>query len=72
MHEVTYSIFSKVAVRPVELIDNIKRAFEIIANVDIINISVNVEEYTVKLIGEIHSITKKDELKNNLFCFWRV
>jgi len=72
VHEVTYSIFSKVAARPVELIDNIKRAFEIIANVDIINISVNVEEYTVKLIGEIHSITKKDELKNNLFCFWRV
>ena len=63
VHGVTNEISIKPAVKPIEIKEKIKKAFERMANVDAKNIFVDVEGHTVKLTGKVHSIKEKDEAR---------
>ena len=67
VHGVSDSITLKRAVKPVEIKEKIKRAFERMADVEAKNIIVEVEGHTVKLIGKVHSILEKDEARKTAY-----
>ncbi len=57
----------KQVVKPTEIKDKIKKAFERLADIDAHNISVDVDGNTVKLRGKVHSISEKDEAKRTAY-----
>lgn len=67
VHGVSDSITLKRAVKPVEIKEKIKRAFERMADVEAKNIIVEVEGHTVKLIGKVNSILEKDEARKTAY-----
>ncbi|MFD2914572.1 BON domain-containing protein [Psychroserpens luteus] len=67
VHGVTNEISIKPAVKPIEIKEKIKKAFERMANVDAKNIFVDVEGHTVKLTGKVHSIKEKDEARKTAY-----
>jgi osmotically-inducible protein OsmY len=67
VHGVSDSITLKRAVKPVEIKEKIKRAFERMADVEAKNIIVEVEGHTVKLIGKVNSILEKDESRKTAY-----
>ena len=60
---VTDDITLKRVIKPIELKEKIKRAFERMADRESNNISVEVEGHTVRLSGKVHSILEKDEAR---------
>jgi len=61
VHGVTNMISIKPTVKPVEIKEKIKRAFQRIADVDAKNIIVEVDGHSVTLRGKVHSISEKEE-----------
>jgi len=64
---VNNTISIKQAVKPFEIKDKIKKAFERMADVDAKNITVDVDGHTVKLKGKVHSIAEKDEARKTAY-----
>ena len=67
VHGVTNSISIKQVVKPVEIKEKIKKAFERMADIDAKKISVEVEGHKVKLRGKVKSISEKDEARKTAF-----
>ncbi|WP_179338435.1 BON domain-containing protein [Winogradskyella ludwigii] len=67
IHGVTNSISIKPIVKPIEIKDKIKKAFERLADLESKNITVEVDGHTVKLKGKVHSISERDEAKKTAY-----
>jgi len=57
----------KQKVKPTEIKEKIKKAFERLADIDARNISVDVDGTTVKLKGKVHSISEKDAARRTAY-----
>jgi len=64
---VTDDITLKRVIKPIELKEKIRRAFERMADRESNNITVEVEGHTVRLSGKVHSILEKDEARKMVF-----
>lgn len=64
---VSDSIIIKQAVKPFEIKEKIKKAFERTAIVDANAINVDVDGHTVKLKGKVHSLYEKEEARKTAF-----
>ena len=67
VHGVSNTIAIKQAVKPFEIKEKIKKAFQRMADVDAKNITVDVEGHTVKLRGKVHSISEKNEARKTAY-----
>ena len=64
---VSNNIALKQSIRPTEIKEKIKKSFERLADVDAENISVVVDNHTVKLRGRVHSLQEKDEARKRAY-----
>lgn len=64
---VSDSIIIKQAVKPFEIKEKIKKAFERTAIVDANAINVDVDGHTVKLKGKVHSLYEKEQARKTAF-----
>lgn len=64
---VSNNITLKQIAKPTEIKEKIKKAFERLADVDAKNISVTVDDHTVKLKGKVHSLAEKEEARKRAF-----
>jgi osmotically-inducible protein OsmY len=60
---VSNNIIIKQAIKPKDIKNRIKKAFERSADIDAKNVSVTVDGHTVKLKGKVHSLTEKEDAR---------
>lgn len=64
---VSNNIVLKQSIKPTEIKEKIKKSFERLADIDAKNISVIVDDHTVKLKGRVHSLQEKEEARKRAY-----